>query len=383
MTVEYGFAPSKIQIEYWEQTKDGTRAPRPRSTGTSRRTRSRVEPPGGTPPGLRGDDAGDEPASSIPRVRRRSCRSSAPATTRGRNEPMPHTETLAALASDRDAELAAAHRRDARASPATRSCAPTCSSCSRCGAQWDRALSQLQVAAQLSPLAIPMAQTYREAIRCELYRAEVFAGRRQPSLLGTPPGLDGPLLEALKLLADGPRRRGRDAARRRARRRARDRRHDRRRRLRVDRGHGLAHRADLRGLRRRQVRLDSVRALRRAQDRAAGRPARPGVVPAPSSRSPTAARRSRSSRRAIPAPRRPPTRALRHGAQDRVDASRATTPSSASGSGCGPPTRGEYAMLDMRAITFAPGAAAGAMASAAPPPTTPAATGCSRRCSTG
>lgn len=69
--------------------------------------------------------------------------------------------------------------------------------------EWNRALAQLQVAAQLSPVALPMAQTYREAIRCEVYREEVFAGRRTPSLLGEPPSWTGLLLEALKSLGQG------------------------------------------------------------------------------------------------------------------------------------------------------------------------------------
>jgi type VI secretion system protein ImpE len=69
--------------------------------------------------------------------------------------------------------------------------------------RWDRALSQLQMTAQLSKAAIPMAQAYREAIRCEVYRAEVFAGRRQPSIFGEPPAWAGGLVESLRLLAQG------------------------------------------------------------------------------------------------------------------------------------------------------------------------------------
>jgi type VI secretion system protein ImpE len=68
---------------------------------------------------------------------------------------------------------------------------------------WARALNQLQVAAQLSAAALPMAQTYREAIRAEVFRVEVFAGRKQPSFLGKPPQWAGLLLEALKWLGEG------------------------------------------------------------------------------------------------------------------------------------------------------------------------------------
>jgi len=64
---------------------------------------------------------------------------------------------------------------------------------------WQRALAQLQVCAQLDAKAIPMAQTYREAIGCEMFRNEVFAGRRVPQIMGKPPAWIGLLLEALRL----------------------------------------------------------------------------------------------------------------------------------------------------------------------------------------
>lgn len=51
---------------------------------------------------------------------------------------------------------------------------------------WNKALAQLQVCAQLDPKAVPMAQAYREAMRCELLRSEVFEGRRTPYILGEP-----------------------------------------------------------------------------------------------------------------------------------------------------------------------------------------------------
>jgi type VI secretion system protein ImpE len=68
---------------------------------------------------------------------------------------------------------------------------------------WQRALNQLQVAGQLAVGALPMAQTYREAIRCEVFRAEVFAGKRTPHVLGEPPAWLGLLVEALEKLAHG------------------------------------------------------------------------------------------------------------------------------------------------------------------------------------
>jgi type VI secretion system protein ImpE len=52
--------------------------------------------------------------------------------------------------------------------------------------QWDRALNQLKVASELEPLALPMAQMYGEAVRCEIMRDEVFEGKRSPMVLGEP-----------------------------------------------------------------------------------------------------------------------------------------------------------------------------------------------------
>lgn len=69
--------------------------------------------------------------------------------------------------------------------------------------KWQRALEQLQLCAQLDAQALPMAQMYREAIRCELYREDVFAGKRSPQVMGTPPGWVGPLIDAFRHDAAG------------------------------------------------------------------------------------------------------------------------------------------------------------------------------------
>ena len=69
--------------------------------------------------------------------------------------------------------------------------------------QWQKSLDALQMAAQLDDKAQPMARAYREAIRCEVLRAEVFAGRRSPNILGEPPPWMGLLVEALRLLGSG------------------------------------------------------------------------------------------------------------------------------------------------------------------------------------
>lgn len=52
--------------------------------------------------------------------------------------------------------------------------------------QWERALNQLKVASEMDPLALPMAQMYGEAVRCEAVRDEVFDGRKSPMILGEP-----------------------------------------------------------------------------------------------------------------------------------------------------------------------------------------------------
>jgi type VI secretion system protein ImpE len=68
---------------------------------------------------------------------------------------------------------------------------------------WDRALTQLAVAAELDPAAVPMAQTYRALIRCEMLRERVFAGTRTPTFMGAPEPWMPLLVEALRVLAGG------------------------------------------------------------------------------------------------------------------------------------------------------------------------------------
>ncbi|MBU1354453.1 MAG: virulence protein SciE type [Gammaproteobacteria bacterium] len=67
---------------------------------------------------------------------------------------------------------------------------------------WNKALAQLQVCAQLDPKALPMAHAYREAMRCELLRSEVFEGRRTPFIVGEPPEWLSYMVDALKAQAD-------------------------------------------------------------------------------------------------------------------------------------------------------------------------------------
>jgi len=69
--------------------------------------------------------------------------------------------------------------------------------------QWERALTQLNVLEEMDASSVPMAQTYREALRCEMLRTEVFAGRRSPLIFGDPEPWVALLLEALRLTAEG------------------------------------------------------------------------------------------------------------------------------------------------------------------------------------
>ena len=69
--------------------------------------------------------------------------------------------------------------------------------------EWDRALTQLTVAAELDPIALPMAETYRTLIRCEMVRAGVFAATRTPTLFGHPLSWVPLLIEANRALVAG------------------------------------------------------------------------------------------------------------------------------------------------------------------------------------
>lgn len=69
--------------------------------------------------------------------------------------------------------------------------------------EWGKALEQLQLCAQLEPGATPMARTYRELIRCEVLRGEVFAGRRHPFLVSEPAAWLAWLLDALAQAGHG------------------------------------------------------------------------------------------------------------------------------------------------------------------------------------
>jgi type VI secretion system protein ImpE len=52
--------------------------------------------------------------------------------------------------------------------------------------QWERAITQLNVAAEMDSDAWLMAQAYRPAVNCEVLRADVFQGKRTPLCFGEP-----------------------------------------------------------------------------------------------------------------------------------------------------------------------------------------------------
>ncbi len=68
--------------------------------------------------------------------------------------------------------------------------------------QWKRALNQLDVLYKLETDTWPMVHAYREAIQCEVLRAEIFAGRRKPLIFGEPPRWIALLLESLRLMVE-------------------------------------------------------------------------------------------------------------------------------------------------------------------------------------
>ncbi|WP_319567752.1 type VI secretion system accessory protein TagJ [Cohaesibacter marisflavi] len=68
---------------------------------------------------------------------------------------------------------------------------------------WQRAVQQLKTCATLDPQANAMAQMYRTAIICELYRNEVFQGTKQPLIFGEPEDWIASMIEALKYEASG------------------------------------------------------------------------------------------------------------------------------------------------------------------------------------
>ena len=68
---------------------------------------------------------------------------------------------------------------------------------------WERALTQLNVAVELDPANLLMAQVCRSTLHCEALRAEVFAGKRLPLVFGQPEEWVGLLVQADQMVAEG------------------------------------------------------------------------------------------------------------------------------------------------------------------------------------
>jgi len=68
---------------------------------------------------------------------------------------------------------------------------------------WKRAVTQLKLSADMDSAATTMAQAYREAIICEVYRDKVFKGEKEPLIFGEPEEWLALLIQAQKTLAAG------------------------------------------------------------------------------------------------------------------------------------------------------------------------------------
>ncbi|HVT79975.1 MAG TPA: type VI secretion system accessory protein TagJ [Phycisphaerae bacterium] len=69
--------------------------------------------------------------------------------------------------------------------------------------QWDRAVTQLKVCTDQDDKTLLMAQVCGPALAAENLRAEIFAGKRQPLILGEPEEWIGELLQSNKHFAEG------------------------------------------------------------------------------------------------------------------------------------------------------------------------------------
>ena len=69
--------------------------------------------------------------------------------------------------------------------------------------QWERAHTQLNVVAEMDPKAAPMREMVGHALRCELMRDQVFAGKRTPMVFGHPEPWLAQLIESLLQAGQG------------------------------------------------------------------------------------------------------------------------------------------------------------------------------------
>lgn len=69
--------------------------------------------------------------------------------------------------------------------------------------QWEKALTQLQVLAEMDADSMLLAQIFRQVVGCETLRAEVFKGTRTALIFGEPKEWVGWLVQANTMVAEG------------------------------------------------------------------------------------------------------------------------------------------------------------------------------------
>lgn len=69
--------------------------------------------------------------------------------------------------------------------------------------QWERAVTQLDTASGIDAQLAMTSLVYKQALACERFRAQVFAGQRTPVVLGEPQAWLGWMIEALRLEGTG------------------------------------------------------------------------------------------------------------------------------------------------------------------------------------
>jgi type VI secretion system protein ImpE len=68
---------------------------------------------------------------------------------------------------------------------------------------WEKALTQLNVLADMDSESMLLASIFRPVIQCELLRADVFAGKRSPIVFGEPENWVGLMVQANSMVAQG------------------------------------------------------------------------------------------------------------------------------------------------------------------------------------
>ena len=67
---------------------------------------------------------------------------------------------------------------------------------------WERALTQLNTAAEMDGANLLMAQVCRSALNCEALRGEILAGKHSPLIFGKPDDWVGLLVQANQLVSE-------------------------------------------------------------------------------------------------------------------------------------------------------------------------------------